>query len=128
VTVRCRSAVPVFLVSDVDATARWYAEQLGFRTTGLFPPTPPASWASLERDGAEIMLQRLAGHQNPDLYARRRGGVWNAYIRMSDGVKTLYESLQNQPFLKKPLQLQPYGNWEFEVVDPNGYVIVFSGE
>ena len=26
----------------------------------------------------------------------------------------------------QPLRQQPYGNWEFEVKDPNGYVLVFS--
>jgi len=25
-----------------------------------------------------------------------------------------------------PLRQQPYGDWEFEVKDPNGYVLVFS--
>jgi len=25
-----------------------------------------------------------------------------------------------------PLRKQPYGDWEFEVKDPNGYVLVFS--
>ena len=26
----------------------------------------------------------------------------------------------------QPLRKQPYGNWEFEVRDPNGYLLVFS--
>lgn len=124
---KLHSAVPAFLVADVDATARWYSEQLGFETMGIFPPQPPASWASIQRDGAEIMLQRLAGHQNPDLYSRRPGGVWDAYIRM-EGVRALYERLERQPFIKMPLKLQPYDNWEFEVIDPNGYVLVFGGD
>ena len=124
---KLRAAVPVFLVDDVNATAEWYRAQLGFETAGIFPPQPPASWASLQRDGAEIMLQRQPGYRKPELYAQRRGGVWDAYIRM-DGVRALYESLEGRPFLKKPLVLQPYDNWEFEVVDPNGYVLVFGGD
>jgi len=27
-----------------------------------------------------------------------------------------------------PLKQQPYGDWEFELRDPNGYVLVFGGE
>jgi len=27
-----------------------------------------------------------------------------------------------------PLKQQPYGDWEFEVRDANGYVLVFGGE
>jgi hypothetical protein len=122
-----RSAVPTFLVPDVNATAEWYAAHLGFATAGVFPSEPPASWASLQRDGAEIMLQRLPEYHKPDLYARRAGGVWDAYIRTS-GVHAFYETLRHHPFIKMPLTRQPYGDWEFEVVDLNGYVLVFGGD
>jgi len=27
-----------------------------------------------------------------------------------------------------PLKQQPYGDWEFELRDPNGYVLVFGAE
>jgi hypothetical protein len=117
----------VFLVADVNATAAWYLEHLGFATAGVFPSDGVASWASLQRDAAEIMLQRLAHYQKPPLYERRRGGVWDAYIRMA-GVKELYATLRDAPFIKMPLTRQPYGDWEFEVVDINGYVLVFGGD
>jgi uncharacterized glyoxalase superfamily protein PhnB len=125
--VELRAVAPAFLVADVNATARWYEEELGFETAGIFPPNPPASWASLERDGVEIMLQRLPGYQKPDLYQQRRGGVWHAYIR-TRGVHALYEALRDKPFIKMALTRQPYGDWEFEVVDVNGYVLVFGGD
>ncbi len=125
--IHLRSAAPAFLVSDVNETANWYAEQLGFETTGIFPRQPPASWASLQRDGVEIMLQRQPGYEKPDLYPDRDGGVWDAYIRMR-GVHALYATLRGQSFIKMPLTKQPYGDWEFEVVDLNGYVLVFGGD
>jgi catechol 2,3-dioxygenase-like lactoylglutathione lyase family enzyme len=120
------SAVPTFLVSDVAATARWYAEHLAFETVGNFPDDEPYAYASLQRGLAEIMLLALAGYEKPDLRARRPSGLWDAYIR-TDGVYSLYQSLEGQPFIELPLKLQPYGNWEFEVRDPNGYMLVFGG-
>jgi len=125
--IRLRSAAPTFLVSDVNQTAAWYRAHLGFETAGIFPMQGPASWASLQRDGAEIMLQRLSGYQKPNDYDRRDGGVWDAYFRMN-GVRKLYESVMNEPFIKLPLRKQPYGDWEFEVQDLNGYVLVFGGD
>lgn len=122
-----RSIAPAFLVADVNATAAWYAEHLGFATAGIFPATGPASWASLQRGGAEIMLQRLDGYEKPRLYDLRDGGVWNAYVRLN-GVRALYETVRDAPFLRMPLRKQPYGDWEFEVEDPNGYVLVFGGD
>jgi uncharacterized glyoxalase superfamily protein PhnB len=44
------------------------------------------------------------------------------------GVHALYETVRDQSFIKMPLTRQPYGDWEFEVVDVNGYVLVFGGD
>ena len=125
--IRLRSAVPTFLVDDVGATARWYAEHLGFRTAGTFPGSEPYAYASLLRDGAEIMLLRLAGYVKPDLSSLRPEGSWDAYVRMS-GVAALYRTVEGRAFVSLPLTKQPYGDREFGVRDPNGYVLVFGGD
>ena len=124
---RVGSAVPTFLVDDVGATARWYAQHLGFTIAGTFPRSEPHAYASLQREGAEIMLLQLADYRKPDLSARRPEGLWDAYLRTT-GVRTLYESMRDEPFVAMHLVKQPYGDWEFEVRDPNGYVLVFGGE
>lgn len=119
------SSAPCFLVADVGATMRWYETQLGFKGAP-FPQTEPYAFASLWRDDVEIMLQRLDDYQKPDLYQLRPGlGVWDAYIRM-EGVKDFYESVRQKVAVIMPLKRQGYGDWEFEVKDPNGYVLVFS--
>lgn len=124
--IQLKAAVPTFLVPDVAATARWYSEHLGFRTTGTFPKQPPYAYASVQRDRAEIMLLSLAGDEKPDLSARRPEGLWDAYIRLA-GVHALYHSVRDEAFVQMSLKRQPYGDWEFEVRDPNGYVLVFGG-
>jgi uncharacterized glyoxalase superfamily protein PhnB len=121
-----RSAVPTFLVPDVASTARWYAENLGFRTAGTVPDREPYAYASLQNGFAEIMLLSLADYEKPDLRDRRPSGLWDAYIR-ADGVSKLYRGVEGRPFVQMPLTHQPYGDWEFEVRDPNGYVLVFGG-
>ena len=82
-------------------------------------------FAIVYRDDIEIMLQRIEGYQKPDLYNLRSGGVWDAYIRIT-GVKDLFDTVRDQLTITMPLRQQPYGDWEFEVKDPNGYVLVFS--
>src|SRR5256885_17007770 len=74
-----KAAVPTFLVADVAGTARWYSEHLGFRTAGTFPKQEPYAYASLQRDGEEIMLLSLEGYEKPDLYARLTEGLWDAH-------------------------------------------------
>lgn len=125
--IRIRSAVPTFLVADIAATARWYESELGFTLAGQFPAQPPYVFASLQRDGGELMLLDLANYQKPDLSERRPAGLWDAYFRMR-GVADLYEAWKDKPFVKSPLIKRPYGDLEFEVRDPNGYILVFGGD
>ncbi len=73
----------------------------------------------------EIMLQQIDGYQKADLYPLRSGGVWDVYIRR-EGVREFYEAVKDQVEIKRPLRQQRYGDWEFEVKDPNGYILVFS--
>jgi hypothetical protein len=66
-------------------------------------------------------------YEKPDLYSMREGGVWHAYIRMT-GVHALYETVRGKSFVKKPLMKEPFGDWDFEIEDLNGYVVVFGGD
>ena len=125
--IKVRSAVPTFLVADVAATARWYVENLGFTMAGHVPRDEPYVYASLMRGNAELMLLNLAEYQKPDLTAQRPDGLWDAYIRMS-GVRNLSETVEGKPFVRMGLTKQSYGDLEFEVRDPNGYILVFGGD
>ena len=122
---KIRSVNPVFPVADVGATIRWYETELGF-AGDPFPSHEPFVFGILRRDNVEIMLQLVEGYQKPDLYdLRGDGGVWDAYFRIT-GLRELYERVDDRLELKKPLRRQPYGLSEFEVKDPNGYILVFS--
>lgn len=121
-----RTAEPVFAVADISATIQWYEEQLGF-IGDPFPDCEPYVFAILRRDNVTIFLQRIVGYEKPELYNKRSGGVWDAYIHVY-GIQDLYESVREEATIVQPLRQQPYGNWEFEVKDPNGYILVFSEE
>lgn len=122
--IRLTSAAPCFPVADVGGTMRWYEQKLGFEGHP-FPENEPHAFCNLVRDRIEIMLQRIEEYQKPDLYKKCEGGVWDAYIRMRC-VKEFYEEINDKVEILRPLQKQFYGDWEFEVKDPNGYVLVFS--
>ena len=69
------------------------------------------------------MLLRLEGYHKP--VAERPAGNWDSYIRMQ-GVREFYDTVRQTTPIKMELTKQSYGNWEFEVADPNGYVLVFG--
>lgn len=72
------------------------------------------------------MLLSAPGHAKRDTSDARGGNAWDAYIR-GDGVASLYERVRDQPFVRMALRQQPYGDWEFEVQDPDGYILTFGG-
>jgi len=123
---RILQTTPVFTVADVAVTMHWYQDHLGFHGDAV-PRNPPHNFAILRRDDIEIMLQRLDGYQKPDLYQQRPGGIWNVYLR-TDGVRALYERVSSDDAIQivEPLHVQPYGQMEFVVQDPNGYTLVFA--
>jgi hypothetical protein len=63
-------------------------------------------FAILFRDHIEIMLQRVEGYEKPDVYERRPGGVWDAYIRMT-GVKEFFAAVKDDATILQPLRQQP---------------------
>ena len=122
---KLRSSNPVFVVDNVEKTMQWYFDILGFEGGG-FPKTgPPYVFGIVWRDGVEIMLQRLEGFARPDSYEQREGGTWDVYIRM-DGVRELWDALRGRVTVLEEIATQPYGDTEFVIRDPNGYVLVFS--
>src|SRR4051812_7589020 len=125
-SMKIEATTPVLLVGDIAATTVWYRTNLAFDGRAV-PDNPPHSFGIIARDGVEIFLQQLAGYMQPDLYDRRDGGVWHVYVRVS-GVRELYESVSRAPAvtLVYKLRRQPYGQLEFAVRDPNGYVLVFA--
>jgi uncharacterized glyoxalase superfamily protein PhnB len=125
-SIKLRSATPVFLVNDIAATMDWYSANLSFAADAL-PKAPPHAFCILRRDDVVIFLQQLTGYRRPDHYHEREGGVWGAYIR-TQGVHALYEALRarSEVPVVQPLRRQPYGETEFEVRDPDGYVLVFA--
>ena len=122
--IKLNHAAPTFLVADVGETSSWYQNELGFQCSH-FPQNPPYEYASLWRDGVELMLLRLEGYKKPDMAKLRPNGCWDAYIRMT-GVQDFYELLKDRQFIRMHITKQSYGDSEFEVIDPNGYLLVFS--
>ena len=117
-------AATAFLVSDVGATARWYRDVLGFHFN-TFPDGEPFEWASVRRDNVEIMLQRSEGYRKADFDSLRAGGAWNAYFYI-DGVDEMFEAIKDRVTVRRTPEDQPYQLREFEIADPNGYVLVFG--
>jgi len=112
------SAMAVFAVASVERSVAWYARVFGFDATP-FPDRPPYTLALLTKGGAELMLRRATGDIRPP-------EGWALCIRLSGGIEALHQELTAAEDLVSPLRRMPYRDVEFEVRDPDGYVILVS--
>ena len=112
---------PYFLVEDVYGTAEYYRDVLGF-TFEQFWGEPPA-FVMVRRDGIQIMLRSPAKAQ-PN--RERLEHSLDAYVYVRD-VDALHTELvgRGARVLSEPCD-QPHDCREFEIQDPNGYVICFG--
>ena len=111
-----RSAAPVLCVSDLRTMLAYFETQLGFRVQGTAGDLP--SWASLARDGMEIMLV-CGNYPKP-------AADWTAYIYVTDA-DALYGEIKQRgaEILAEPID-KPYGCREFEVRLPDGSLLAFG--
>jgi len=113
-----QTAVPVLQVSNVARSVQWYREVLGF-DAWTFPETEPYSFALLDRDTCELMLQ--ACHAPP----ASKG--WAVYIRLEGSqLLDLAEQIRATTPLSREPQRMPHCDVEFSVADPDGHEIVLS--
>jgi catechol 2,3-dioxygenase-like lactoylglutathione lyase family enzyme len=116
-------AMPQVFADNIDASAAFYAEKLGFEIAFTFGS--PAFYAIVERDGAVLNLRRI---DTPvfDPSARQRNDVLAANI-VVDNVKPLFLEFQDRGVaFRQPLRRQPWGAQDFVVEDPDGNLLLFA--
>lgn len=116
---KLESIVPVLWVTDILAAIHFYCDVLEFSCTAQIE-----GWASLERDGVELMLALPNTHlpfEKPhltgSLYFRlnQPGQVDDLWQRIKDKVRVVY-----------PVENFDYGMREFGIYDNNGYILNFG--
>ncbi len=115
--------LPVLPVADVDATARFYTDVLGFNEV-LRQPMPDGTLvnARVELDNCHFMF-----NLNPK-DARNAGGGVYFWIRV-DGrdIDSLYQSLQEKDVeIVEQIKNQFWGDRSFTIKDLNGYFLAFN--
>jgi uncharacterized glyoxalase superfamily protein PhnB len=117
-------AIPVLEVADVAASMSWYREMLGF-SADSFPVTPPHQFAILRHGQTELMLRSGTSKALPG----QRQYKWDVYLRLGGGqVRQLFAELTSRGVVSRRLERMFYGLAEFEIKDPDGYVLCLAEE
>ncbi len=117
-----KQAIPLLRVTDVARSIEWYRETLGF-VGDPFPPTPPHAFAILRHADAELMLRR----GSPPVRATPKPYDWDVYLRLEDSpFREAFAAFSARGIVARRLERMFYGLAEFEITDPDGYVICLS--
>ena len=110
------------MVTDMEASLRFYVDGLGFTKTIDWQPHGKVEWCRLEHGGAAMMLQEY----RPGLAPEATRGVGVSVCLMCDDALALYRETQARGLKteKKPF----VGNnlWVVHFKDPDGYDIYFE--
>lgn len=114
--------VPVLRVADVARSIDWYRNTLAF-VGDPFPVTPPFEFAILRQRQAELMLRR----GSPPVRSTPRQYDWDVYLRREgERFRDVFAAFCARGIVTRKLERMSYGLAEFEITDPDGYVICLS--
>ncbi len=107
-------ARPNFHVRDIEATAAFYRDLLGFDIVATMGE-PKLFFGLVVREGAEIALVQNDDPQPVGCYV---------YVT---GVDALHDRLAaSGATITNPLATQPWGNRDFVIADPDGHQIAIG--
>jgi len=117
-----KQAVPLLRVTDVARSIEWYRGTLGF-VGDPFPAAPPFEFAILRQGLVELMLRR----GSPPVRAKPRPYDWDVYLRREGSrFREVFAAFSARGIVTRRLERMPYGLAEFEITDPDGYVVCLS--
>ena len=112
-------AFPQLPTGNIDRTAAFFVEQLGFRVKAKFPTQ---KFLIVEREDAEIHFWTA----ETDADAREVGSNSSCYIRVEE-IDELYKEFKARGVrFRYELTKQPWGMYEMQIDDPYGNAIRFG--
>ena len=114
---KVRDVAVVLPVCESRSMISYFVDRLGFRLQGSVGDLP--SWASLERDGCEVMIV-CGNHGAP-------AADWAAYFYVDDADALYKEYIGRSADVSAQPTDKPYGLREFEVRLPDGRLLAFGG-
>jgi len=128
-SIRATRLTPNLIVSSVEKSVEFYRDLLGFAVEQTVPPDGggPLAFASLTNGPVRVFFNSTesAYAEHPAFAQQKIGGTLTQFLEVVD-IKSAYESLKDRVKVVTPLHLQWYGVWEFNIADPDGYLITFA--
>ena len=128
-----KKLTPNLVVSNVEASMKFYQTVFGFQTGFAVPDKPPYVFGSVvsgsgSEGGVEIFFneKNAVEAEYPALVARLIGGTLTLYIEVEGMEEILAAVKKSGAKITMPLKEQFYGMREFAFEDPEGWVVTIA--
>ncbi|HSE65865.1 MAG TPA: VOC family protein [Gemmatimonadales bacterium] len=120
-----KQAVPFFMVTDIDASLRFYVDGLGAVMTNQWIPEGRIEWCWLQLGNAALMLQEYRqGEQHAFRPEGPLGQGVSVCFMCADAIAIYHELISRGVSPKRPFVGN--GLWVTSVTDPDGYHLDFE--
>ncbi len=120
-----KQAVPFFMVTDIDASLRFYVDGLGAVMTNQWIPEGRIEWCWLQLGGAALMLQEYRKDgRHASAPAGPLGQGVSVCFMCADAIAIYHELISRGVGAKRPFVGN--GLWVTSVQDPDGYRLDFE--
>jgi lactoylglutathione lyase len=118
---------PNLVVSNVEQSAAFYRDVLGFSVQMTVPDAPPYAFAIVTAGPVEVFLNssEAATAEYPAFKDRALGGTLTLFIEVT-GIEAEYARLAALVKVVMPFEKKWYGMTEFAFLDPDGYIITYA--
>ncbi len=125
--IQIESLSPNIFVSEIEKSIEFY-KQLGFSLIMTVPNEKPYHWAMLKCNETTIMFHawNSLGDELPQVQKNKAHGLL-FYFKIK-GILQLFEKFEKSEHVIKGLEKTFYGETEFSMLDPDGYVLTFAEE
>jgi uncharacterized glyoxalase superfamily protein PhnB len=115
---------PLIYVSDILKSIYFYRDILGFKMGELYPDRECPTYAPIFIGDYKLMLSQ-ARDANKSLHQDHLGGSGLQIFVRVENVDGEYQRIKPQVKLVQDIETKPWGDREFTISDPDGYLISF---
>lgn len=117
---------PVLFVENIEPSLKFWTERLGFEKTVEVPDGDTLAFASLKKDGVELMYQtyRSADRDVPAMSRIVREGPTFLYVEVQSLDQTIAAIKGAEVVM--PTRTTFYGATEIGVKEPGGHYVTFA--
>jgi catechol 2,3-dioxygenase-like lactoylglutathione lyase family enzyme len=120
-----KAALPVVFVSNVQTSAAFFRDKLGFSIDFLHGDPP--FYASVSRGGARLHLRFVHEPVITPEVREREDALLSAFLDV-DNIEALFAEYKAAGVdFAHPLREEPWGRSAFTVLDPDGNYVCFAG-